>query len=381
MSLPSPSRPRATSPSAALTTVDTVSEDLDGDNMPVVFSGVAVCLAVRGATEADARIPGMLHATSYALTFNPLQPVPETLRHLPSGFFSVPCQLIARLEVRRQQLQPRSTSGSAVARAGPADSPLPAASALLDVTAKDARSLLLTFDDVETCESVVARLRMLAFPVRPDIHLAAFSQPPPSPLVSGCDPRPQVGWDAYDAMAELRRMGVLEPRSDSRGWRVSTLNAAYGLCESYPAVLAFPRACPDALLEAAAQFRAKGRLPALSWRHPSQGCTLWRSSQPLVGFLGGTNVADEALLRAVRAANSPSHETSQPLLIADCRPLLNAVANHAGGGGFERYDFCVSAVRISIVCAPSNGRPSLNSPSSTWACPTYTRFERHMDAS
>lgn len=51
-------------------------------------------------------------------------------------------------------------------------------------------------------------------------------------------------------------------------WRVYD-NASFSLCPTYPARVVVPSTCEDALITAAAAFRSKGRLPALTWLHPS----------------------------------------------------------------------------------------------------------------
>ena len=45
------------------------------------------------------------------------------------------------------------------------------------------------------------------------------------------------GWDVYDATRELRRQGV-----PNDTWRVTTINDNYELCDTYPKVLAVPKA-------------------------------------------------------------------------------------------------------------------------------------------
>ena len=53
-------------------------------------------------------------------------------------------------------------------------------------------------------------------------------------------------------LTELRRQGV--PGSF---WRVSSVNMDYGLCKTYPAVLAFPATFTDEHARAAAEFRSQ----------------------------------------------------------------------------------------------------------------------------
>jgi hypothetical protein len=198
-------------------------------------------------------------------------------------------------------------------------------------------------------------------------------------------------WLMYDPHNEFKRMGV--PNSN---WRVSYANVQYELCETYPAVLAFPKSVDDESLIAAAPFRSKQRLPTLSWRSTVNNATISRSSQPMVGLGMSRNAADEFLLREISKASvlasddiamsfsSVRPNTSMenfnnsslsglqmseksasttlsaiPMLpaparryvITDARPLLNARANQAAGKGVEsdkNYENC-SVVFLDIA--------------------------------
>lgn len=63
---------------------------------------------------------------------------------------------------------------------------------------------------------------------------------------------------------------------------VDKLNWDYGLCATYPAMFVIPAAVSDDELRAIASFRAKGRVPAVVWRHKTNGATISRCSQPMV---------------------------------------------------------------------------------------------------
>jgi hypothetical protein len=53
---------------------------------------------------------------------------------------------------------------------------------------------------------------------------------------------------------------------------------------------------------------------------------------------GNTCREDEAMIATIRESNLFSHAGSgAQLLLADCRPKVNAMANKAGGGGYEVY--------------------------------------------
>lgn len=134
-------------------------------------------------------------------------------------------------------------------------------------------------------------------------------------------------WNVYQPHEELARMGV--PNSQ---WRVSSANANYELSPTYPAVLCVPASIDDQHLAQGASFRSKRRLPVLSWRHPVNGATITRCSQPMVGLGNSRSPYDEAMLEAIRQA---SKSPAMRLLITDARPKLNARANKTQGKGFE----------------------------------------------
>ncbi|KAF3536072.1 hypothetical protein F2Q69_00018400 [Brassica cretica] len=68
-------------------------------------------------------------------------------------------------------------------------------------------------------------------------------------------------------------------------WRITDLNSNYNLCPTYPFALMVPKSISDEELTQASTFRAKSRLPVISWCHPGTGAVIARSSQPLVGLM------------------------------------------------------------------------------------------------
>jgi hypothetical protein len=287
------------------------------------------------------RVLGTLAATTYQLRFTPAGGiVPHALRHLPPGFLCVPVAGVRRVE----KVLPKGGREAGAAF-------------LVELTCKDCRVLTLGFRDEATADKMAGHIRMIAFPPRLEF-LHAFADVP-APVVaaaaaaatpaSGREPPPATnsavashhalpGWDVFNPYRELDRMGVLRlahPRTREPLWRVSDLNREYAYCPTYPSVLVFPERVPDAALQAVGGFRSKARVPALTWVHPANKTTMWRSSQPRVGMGNNTCAADEALLAAIRDANVYSRDPAAPLLIADCRPRANAMANRAGGWGYE----------------------------------------------
>ena len=55
--------------------------------------------------------------------------------------------------------------------------------------------------------------------------------------------------------------------------------------------LCVPNSMSDAQLRGAVQYRSRGRIPALSWRHPMNGAPLCRASQPMSGLRGLTGLS------------------------------------------------------------------------------------------
>ncbi|CAI4218009.1 unnamed protein product [Parascedosporium putredinis] len=175
------------------------------------------------------------------------------------------------------------------------------------------------------------------------------------------------GWELYDARAEFRRQGISE-KSTEKGWRVSTINQDYKFCDTYPALLVVPSSISDLTLKYAKEFRSRYRIPALSYLHPVNGCTILRSSQPHAGITRKTNTQDEKLVCAAFASNmrggvtadmSPPRLVSEPStvsetptdgrkrliygaqqsnLIVDARPTINAIFNQMQGLGSENME-------------------------------------------
>ncbi|KAG7470901.1 hypothetical protein MATL_G00118800 [Megalops atlanticus] len=140
---------------------------------------------------------------------------------------------------------------------------------------------------------------------------------------------PESGWKVYDALSEYKRQGL-----PNESWRITKVNEHYELCDTYPATLVVPVTIPDEELKRVAAFRAKGRIPVLSWIHPESQATVTRCSQPMVGVNGKRSKDDEKYLQAIMDANAQSHK----LFIFDARPSVNAAANKMKGGGYESED-------------------------------------------
>ncbi|XP_061998590.1 phosphatidylinositol-3-phosphatase myotubularin-1-like isoform X1 [Rosa rugosa] len=119
-------------------------------------------------------------------------------------------------------------------------------------------------------------------------------------------------------------------------WRISSVNSSYSLCQSYPFALIVPKSITDEEVLQASSFRARCRLPVVTWCHPRTGAVLARSSQPLVGIMMNMRSnTDEKLVAALCSELTGSGGKRRKLYIADARPRKNALANGAMGGGSE----------------------------------------------
>ncbi|KAL1187840.1 Phosphatidylinositol-3-phosphatase myotubularin-1 [Cardamine amara subsp. amara] len=119
-------------------------------------------------------------------------------------------------------------------------------------------------------------------------------------------------------------------------WRISDLNSNYNLCQTYPFAFMVPKSISDEVLLQACSFRARCRLPVITWCQPGSGAVLARSSQPLVGLMMNMRSNfDEKLVAAFCSQLPGAKGERRKLYIADARPRKNALANGAMGGGSE----------------------------------------------
>eukprot|EP00128_Syssomonas_multiformis_P018777 Colp12_sorted_trinity150504_noHs@13759 len=192
----------------------------------------------------------------------------------------------------------------------------------LEISCKDLRNLRFAFaSETQARPSFVDLLQTNAFPLacNPPRPFYAFS------LSVEAEPG-QNGWQVYDPVKEYERLGV-----PNQCWRFSDANKAYEICSSYPSVLMVPISVTDETLKAVSKYRSKGRIPSLSWIHPTNHATITRCSQPMVGLLQNKSQADVDMIEAIRKTNP----NDVKLMIMDARPRVNAVGNQVKGAGFE----------------------------------------------
>ena len=137
----------------------------------------------------------------------------------------------------------------------------------------------------------------------------------------------------YYANTEFQRLGFRSPKAPGQllGFRVSNVNASYKMSPTYPTYFVVPASISDGELRKISHFRARGRVPAVTYRHRNNA-VIARCSQPLVGLRRKRCAADEAYMTALR------RESNGRLLFVDCRSQTSAYGNIALGGGFEVLD-------------------------------------------
>ncbi|OBT41246.1 hypothetical protein VE00_08958 [Pseudogymnoascus sp. WSF 3629] len=253
------------------------------------------------------------------------------------------------------------------------------------IRGRDFSSITFNFDDPVQAKDVFESIKGLTCRLKRINKLYAYrykGNPKEDPI---------KGWEIYDARAEWKRQGISEKGID-QGWRISTINSDYAFSPTYPALLVVPTSISDNVLNYAAKFRSKARIPALTYLHPVNNCSITRSAQPGVGIRSARSVQDEKLVGAcfsasdnISAGSTPEIRSSptasqldiveisnedanmaetdterledmmiataddvgdQPRiygaqrrnLIVDARPTVNALAQHAAGFGSENMD-------------------------------------------
>ncbi|KAG6596078.1 myotubularin-like protein [Phytophthora cinnamomi] len=142
------------------------------------------------------------------------------------------------------------------------------------------------------------------------------------------------GWAAYDLQAEFTRVGFKAPKSGAQigGFRITHVNNNYKMSPTYPSSFVVPASVSDGELRKISCFRARGRVPAVTYRHKNDAVVA-RCAQPLVGLRRKRCTSDEAYMVALR------RECKGKLLFIDCRSQTSAYGNIALGGGFEVLDY------------------------------------------
>ncbi|XP_034020108.1 myotubularin-related protein 1a isoform X2 [Thalassophryne amazonica] len=204
----------------------------------------------------------------------------------------------------------------------------------LELVCKDMRSLRFAYKKEESNPDVVEVLAKHAFPLSSGLTLFAFLYKERFPV---------DGWKVYNPMAEYKRQGL-----PNESWTISKINSAYELCDTYPSIVVIPANITDDDIKRVAVFRAKHRIPVLSWIHPESQATIIRCSQPLVGPSDRRCKEDERFLQIIMDANAQSHK----LTIFDARHSSVADTNKAKDGGYESENFYTN-VELNFLEIPN----------------------------
>uniref|UniRef100_A0A4W5LK50 Myotubularin related protein 1a n=1 Tax=Hucho hucho TaxID=62062 RepID=A0A4W5LK50_9TELE len=186
---------------------------------------------------------------------------------------------------------------------------------------QDMRSPRFAYKEDASQPEIVEVLAKHTFPLSNDLPLFAFLYKEEFPV---------DGWKVYDPMAEYKRQGL-----PNESWTISKMNSNYEVCDTYPALVVIPTSIEDDDLKRVVAFRARHRIPVLSWIHPESQATIVRSSQPLVGPSDRRCKEDERYLQTIMDANAQSHK----LTIFDARQSSMADNNKAKDGGYESESF------------------------------------------
>uniref|UniRef100_A0A667XIF4 Myotubularin related protein 1a n=1 Tax=Myripristis murdjan TaxID=586833 RepID=A0A667XIF4_9TELE len=186
---------------------------------------------------------------------------------------------------------------------------------------QDMRSLRFAYKREEKQPEVADVVAKHGFPLSNNLPLFAFLYKEEFPV---------DGWKVYDPMAEYKRQGL-----PNESWTISKMNSSYEICDTYPSVLVIPTSIKEDDIKRVALFRAKHRIPVLSWIHPESQATIIRCSQPLVGPSDRRCKEDERFLQIIMDANAQSHK----LTIFDARQSSVADTNKAKDGGYESESF------------------------------------------
>lgn len=190
------------------------------------------------------------------------------------------------------------------------------------IRCKDFRMMALHFHSDQNGNSPDETARQVFYALRArccvskvqDLH--AFQFHPPKQEVEAIA-------TSYDARREYARMGISGKAVDGPGtaWRISDINNGYSYSTTYPNVLCVPRTVSDNMLKYGGGFRTKSRIPCLAYLH-SNGGSITRSSQPMVGVQSKRNPQDERLVSAIFSSHTPRRQS-----LADSPPQLPSLTS------------------------------------------------------
>ncbi|SMN21027.1 similar to Saccharomyces cerevisiae YJR110W YMR1 Phosphatidylinositol 3-phosphate (PI3P) phosphatase [Maudiozyma saulgeensis] len=150
----------------------------------------------------------------------------------------------------------------------------------------------------------------------------------------------------FNLKNEMIRQGLNIDSSNCQ-WRFTTINQDYKISTTYPNQLIVPTSIPDSLITHCSKYRSKGRFPTLAYYYKRHGNSITRSAQPTPGITKQRSIQDEKLISTIFGLSN----TTDQNLIVDARPLTNAIAQVALGGGtelMENYNFNDTTKRLFL---------------------------------
>ncbi|XP_070620749.1 myotubularin-related protein 9-like isoform X2 [Erythrolamprus reginae] len=188
-------------------------------------------------------------------------------------------------------------------------------SGTITLKCKDLRILQLEIPGMEECLNVASSIEALSSLESVMMTYPFFYRPQNTTL--------GTGW-----LTHVIEQYYQQVATDTGAWRLSSINADFGVCPSYPPLVIVPARLDDGVLQRSARFRQGRRFPVLSYYHKKTGTTMLRSSQPLVGPNRKRCHEDELLLSTVL-------EGGERGFILDTRSLQAAKQARVMGGGLE----------------------------------------------
>ncbi|KAM3829794.1 myotubularin-related protein 9-like isoform 3-T3 [Vipera latastei] len=190
------------------------------------------------------------------------------------------------------------------------------ASGTITLKCKDLKILQLEIPGMAECLNIASSIEALSSLESVMMAYPFFYRPQNTML--------GTGWPTHMTEQYYKQIAT-----DTGAWRLSSINADFGVCPSYPPVVIVPARLDDTALQKSARFRQGRRFPVLSYYHKRNGTAMLRSSQPLVGPNRKRCYEDELLLTAIL-------EGGERGFILDTRSLQAAKQARVMGGGLEQ---------------------------------------------
>ncbi|XP_025024780.1 myotubularin-related protein 9-like isoform X3 [Python bivittatus] len=223
--------------------------------------------------------------------------------------------LIRNVDATEKSIQNLSWYQSSRTNGSPPENRLANTSGTITLKCKDLKILQLEIPGMEECLNVASSIEALSS-VELVMKMYPFFYRPQNTKLG-------TGW-----LTHITEQYYKQIASETGAWRLSSVNADFGVCPSYPPVVIVPARVDDGALQKSARFRQGRRFPVLSYYHKKNGTVMLRSSQPLVGPNRRRCPEDELLLSAVL-------EGGEPGFILDTRSLQAAKQARVMGGGLE----------------------------------------------